>query len=61
MNSSCGVFSNTFGVHSFQLTSLGKLTLKSDNQAYPDIAIPLNEIPEDGFILGRVMWVLQWI
>ena len=38
-----------------------KLTLKSDNKAYPDIFIPLDELPEDGFVLGRVMWTLQWM
>lgn len=40
---------------------LGKLILKSDNQAYPDIVIPIAEIPQDGFILGMVRWVLQWM
>lgn len=40
---------------------LGKLILKSDNQAYPDIVIPITEIPQDGFILGMVRWVLQML
>lgn len=40
---------------------LGKLILKSDNQVYPDIVIPIAEIPQDGFVLGMVRWVLQML
>lgn len=40
---------------------IGRLILKSDNQAYPDIVIPIGEIPQDGFILGVVKWVLQML
>ncbi len=38
-----------------------KLILKADNQAYPDMIIPITEIPKDNFILGKVLWVLQSI
>lgn len=38
---------------------LEKVTLKAENQSYPDISIPKNEVPKNDFILGRVNWVLQ--
>lgn len=38
---------------------LEKLVLRADNHAYPDITIPISEIPIENFILGRVTWVLQ--
>lgn len=38
-------------------TQAGTLTLRSENQALPEVSLPLNE--HEGSIVGRVSWVLQ--
>ena len=36
-----------------------KLILKAENQSYPEMIIPIAEIPKDNFILGKVVWALH--
>lgn len=38
---------------------LENVILKADNQAYPDISIPIKDVPKKGLVLGRVDWLLQ--
>lgn len=40
-------------------SDLERLILKAENQAYPDIIIPIDKVPTEDFILGKVKWVLQ--
>lgn len=38
---------------------LENVILKADNQAYPDISIPIKDVPKEGLVLGRIDWLLQ--
>jgi phage repressor protein C with HTH and peptisase S24 domain len=36
-----------------------RIILNSDNQLFPELSIPFENIPAEDFILGRVRWVIQ--
>lgn len=35
------------------------IILRSENKNFPDISIPFKDIESDGFIIGRLKWVIQ--
>lgn len=39
--------------------STDQIILKSDNPAFPELAIQIDKVDPDNFIFGRVKWVLQ--